>query len=299
MSSVAPTAADALVDLAHPIKTETAAWAAKALDPDGMIDRDRELEFDRAGWVACAEQGILGLTVEPEFGGSGAGIAETLLVLEGLGYGCRDTGLVFALTSQLFSAQVAVQRFGSEEQRRRWLPPMIAGEAIGAFAITEPDSGSDTYAMAATAVATEGGDGYVLDGHKAWITNAPVADVVVAFASTRPDAGRWGISAFLVPTDAEGVRIQGTQPKMGLRTTPFGTSSSTACGSPPRRGSDARAPERASSRRPWRPSGPTCWPARSGRWSASSTRRSPSPARGSNPVNRSVGSRPSRTASQR
>lgn len=111
-------------------------------------------------------------------------------------------------------------RFASDAQQAEILPEVCAGRAIGAFAITEPDPGSDTYAMQTSA--TKDGSDYLLAGHKAHITLGPVADIAIVFAKTDPDAGAWGISAFLVPTDQPGVTRTDNHDKMGLRTTLFG-----------------------------------------------------------------------------
>ena len=154
------------------------------------------------------------------YGGRGDDMVTTTLRLEGLGLGCRDTGLGFAIASQILSFQDAIVRFGSERQQREILPGICDGSLKGAFAITEPGSGSDSYAMQATAVATD--DGYVLHGHKAHITLAPVADLAVVFARTNPNAGAWGISAFIVHAGRDGVEFTENHEKMGLRTTPFG-----------------------------------------------------------------------------
>lgn len=159
-------------------------------------------------------------TVAAENGGLGDDLITTLLKLEGFGLGCRDNGLGFAMASHVLTFQEAVQTFGNEAQRREILPPVCAGDLIGAFAITEPGSGSDAYAL--TTRAELDGDHYVLTGHKAHVTMGPVADLAVVFASTRPDAGRWGISAFVVHADRDGVTFTENHEKMGLRTTPFG-----------------------------------------------------------------------------
>ena len=114
---------------------------------------------------------------------------------------------------------MAIERFASVEQKSYWLPQLAAGRAIGCFAMSEPESGSDAYALQTTAERTA--DGYVLNGEKAWVTMAPVADVLMVFASTDIDAGRWGISAFLLPLDTPGLTVGENRPKMGMRTTPF------------------------------------------------------------------------------
>jgi alkylation response protein AidB-like acyl-CoA dehydrogenase len=211
---------DAFLNGRHPIKLETAAWARDVLVADDMIERDRDCQFSRSAWKAVAERGILASVVPTELGGSGHDAVTSTLILEGLGLGCRDNGLAFAAASQMLSFQDSLVRFGSDAQRTDVLLPAIEGDLIGAFAITEADSGSDTHAMATSAVKESGG--WRLTGSKAHITLAPIADIVIVFAVTNPDAGSWGISAFVVHTDRPGVTLTPTHPKMGLRTTPFG-----------------------------------------------------------------------------
>ncbi|MEM8905494.1 MAG: acyl-CoA dehydrogenase family protein [Actinomycetota bacterium] len=211
----------AMVDLDHPLKRETAEWAAAELAQGDRVERDRCAVFGEEDWRRCAERGIQGVIVDPALGGRGLDLASALLIMEGLGYGCRDQGLAFALASQIFSTQIALAQFGSDEQQARWMPGLVDGSVIGTFAITEPESGSDAYSMAARAERVEGG-GYRITGHKAYLTLATRSDVVIVFASTRPDAGRWGISGFVVPTNTPGVEIRPNRDKMGMRTTPFG-----------------------------------------------------------------------------
>ncbi len=213
-------ALEALVDPAHPIKIAVADWARTELADDDMIERDRTSSFARDAWKACAAHGLMASTVPAERGGSGDDIITTLLKLEGLGLGSRDNGLGFAIASQVLSFQEALLAFGSDEQLDELIPGICSGDVIGAFAITEPESGSDTYSLSTTAAKTD--DGYVLTGHKAHVTLAPVADVAIVFANTRPEVGKWGISAFLVRADRDGVSFTENHDKMGLRTTPFG-----------------------------------------------------------------------------
>jgi alkylation response protein AidB-like acyl-CoA dehydrogenase len=213
-------AIDALLDDRHPLKMETAAWAAAELAQRDLMAHDEACEFAHDDWMRCAERGIQGLLVPERFGGRGLDLASALLILEGLGLGCRDNGLTFALASQIVSHQLAIERFGSEEQKARWLPGLCAGTTIGAFAITEPDHGSDTTHMDARAELRPDGS-YVLNGEKAYITLAARADLLVVFAATRPEAAGWGITAFIVPTDTPGVELGENKPKMGMRTTPF------------------------------------------------------------------------------
>ncbi|MEM7284824.1 MAG: acyl-CoA dehydrogenase family protein [Actinomycetota bacterium] len=210
----------AMADVDHPIKVAAADWARATLGVEDMRDRDRDSVFFREAWAACAAYGLQASIVPTEDGGAGDDIVTTMLKLEGLGVGCMDNGVGFALASQMLSFQDAIIRFGSTEQKAAILPGVCDGSLIGAFAITEPGSGSDTYSMEATAV--KDGDHYVLHGHKAHITLGPVADVMVVFAKTNPDAGAWGISAFLVHGGRPGVTQTENHEKMGLRTVPFG-----------------------------------------------------------------------------
>ncbi|MEM9606442.1 MAG: acyl-CoA dehydrogenase family protein [Actinomycetota bacterium] len=211
----------AMLDDDHPLKRETAEWAAAELSQGDRVENDRCAVFAEDDWLRCAERGIQGVLVDPRYGGQGRDLASALLIMEGLGVGCRDQGLAFALASQIFSTQIALAHFGSEEQIARWMPGLVDGTVKGAFAITEPESGSDAYSMAATATRLDDGR-YRIDGHKAWITLGSRCDVAIVFASTRPDAGRWGISGFVVPAGTPGFEIQPNRDKMGMRTTPFG-----------------------------------------------------------------------------
>lgn len=212
--------AQAIADPDHPIKTATAQWASTELADRDRIEADHGSAFARDDWRRIADRGVFGLMVPAEIGGSGATLATTLLTLEGLGHGCRDNGLSYAVASQMLSTQIALADHGSAAQIERWLAPMIAGTAFGSFGMTESGSGSDAYAMGTTATSTA--DGFVINGEKAYITFASVCDVALVFAVTDPAAGAWGISAFVVPTDLDGVERVGNRDKMGMRTTPFG-----------------------------------------------------------------------------
>jgi alkylation response protein AidB-like acyl-CoA dehydrogenase len=213
--------AHALAQLDHPVKTATSAWAAQWLSQHDRVEADRNSTFAFDDWRACADRGIFGSMVPEAVGGAGDTLATTLLTLEGLGHGCRDNGLTYAVASQMLSTQVALAEHGTPAQQEQWLTPMLAGTTFGAFGMTETGSGSDAYAMSSTA--TERPDGsYVLNGHKAYITFGSICDVAVVFAATDPDAGAWGVSAFVVPADADGFERVGNRDKMGMRTTPFG-----------------------------------------------------------------------------
>lgn len=218
--------ARAMADVDHEVKRSVAGWAATELVDHDRVEADRTSSFAHADWQRCAQRGIQGVRVPVELGGRGEDLATTLLTLEGLGYGCRDNGLAFAIGSQILSTQETLVRFGTPEQQSQWLPRLVGGDALGAFAMTEPDSGSDAYAMSTTAARRDDGS-YVLNGRKAWITLGSRCDMVIVFASTNPQAGRWGLSAFVVPTDVDGVDRLPNREKMGMRTTPFGDISFT------------------------------------------------------------------------
>ncbi|GGQ86178.1 acyl-CoA dehydrogenase family protein [Couchioplanes azureus] len=186
---------------------------------EGHLERDAAARFPAEAWKLVADTGVLGLAVDERYGGLGQNLLTTMYVLEGLGEGCRDAGLSFSVSTHMVSTGVALQRFGSARLKAEYLPAVSAGTAIGAHAITEPDSGSDALAMRTRAI--RDGDHFVLNGSKAFVSNGPVADMVVVYARTHPDAGPLGITAFLVPADTPGL-VRG-QPiaKMGLRTSPL------------------------------------------------------------------------------
>ncbi len=194
---------------------------------EGMIERDRDAVFDRARWRECAAFGIQGLPVPQEYGGSGEDLTTTLLAMEALGYACRDNGLVFSLNAQMWAFELPLVHFGSEEQKRRFLPRVCSGELIGAHAVTEPDFGSD--AMSMTTRAVRDGDHYVLDGAKTFVTNGPVADVVLLFATVDPALRFAGVTAFLVERDTPGLTLGSAVSKMGLRTSPMGEVAVSGC----------------------------------------------------------------------
>ena len=194
-------------------------FAQKELN-EGLIDRDRQGELSRENWKKCAQMGILGLAVPEEYGGSGTDILTTMLVMEGLGYGCRDNGLVFAMNAQMWSVQHPILTFGTDAQKQKYLPRFCSGELIGAHGMSEPDSGSDAFSLRARAERVP--EGYVLNGTKMFVTNAPVADMAIVFATVNPAKGRGGVSAFLLDKGTPGFKVSRNIEKMGLRTSPMG-----------------------------------------------------------------------------
>ncbi len=185
---------------------------------DDVIELDRRGDFSWSGWKRCASVGIQALPVPSEFGGGGADILTTVCALEGLGYGCRDNGLIFSINAHMWSSEIPLTSFGTPAQKERYLPRLASGDLIGAHAMTEPTSGSDAYSLQTRAVRK--GDRYVLNGRKMFITNAPVAGLVIVFA--RLEDANGAITAFLVERDTPGFSIGQTLEKMGLRTSPMG-----------------------------------------------------------------------------
>ena len=189
---------------------------------DGLVARDTAGSFPRDLWQRCADFGLLSISVPAAYNSTGtdtdlmAGVA----AMEALGYGCHDNGLNLALAAQMWTVQYPIAVFGSDEQKERYLPAMCRGEVIGAHAVTEPDAGSDHMALRTHAKPVDGG--YLLTGHKRYITLGPVADVALVFATVDPDQGRWGLTAFLVDTASDGCDVGPVRDKMGLRTVPMG-----------------------------------------------------------------------------
>ncbi|WP_308258302.1 acyl-CoA dehydrogenase family protein [Saccharothrix obliqua] len=191
------------------IRAEVAAW------PD-----------DRSRWRRAGHAGLLGYSVPVAHGGSGRGFLDTARAMEAFGAGCADMGLVFAALAHLFACAMPIAEHGTPAVRDRVLPRLSSGEWVGANAITEADAGSDVGALRATA--RRAGDHYVLDGVKTFVSNAPLADVLVVYASTEPAFGHLGVTAFIVPRDAPGLSVEPFD-KAVLATCPAGEVRLTAC----------------------------------------------------------------------
>jgi hypothetical protein len=193
-------------------------FARKELGDD-LIGRDKTGQFPHDLWKKCAGFGIQGLPFPREFGGQESDILTTTLAMEALGYACKDNGLLFALNAQMWSIQMPIYNFGTEEQKRMYLSPLCNGTMIGAHAMSEPDSGSDAFSMRTTAL--KDGDAYVLNGTKTFVSNAPVADVFIVFGMSDKKKGFLGINGFIVERNHPGVTVGKPIGKMGLRTSPF------------------------------------------------------------------------------
>jgi alkylation response protein AidB-like acyl-CoA dehydrogenase len=193
-------------------------YAAAELNGN-LIENDRNGTFNLEGWRGCGSLGIHGFAVPEEFGGLGQDPMTTVGALERFGYACRDNGLAFSINAHMWTACAPIVAFGTPEQKKRYLPGLSNGQLIGGNAMSEPGSGSDAYAM--RTMAEKKGDKYVLNGSKIYVTNGPIADVLVVFASTDRSLGAAGISAFLVEKSFKGFRVGRTLEKMGMRTSPM------------------------------------------------------------------------------
>ncbi len=174
---------------------------------------DASNDFPRDLWPRLGALGLLGVTVEEEYGGSAMGYTEHVVAMEEISRASAAVGLSYGAHSNLCVNQI--RRNGSEAQKRRYLPKLIDGAHVGALAMSEPGAGSDVVSMQMRAV--KKGDRYVLNGNKMWITNGPDADVLVVYAKTDPDAGTRGITAFLIEKDMKGFTTAQKLDKLGMR----------------------------------------------------------------------------------
>lgn len=207
-----------LTDEQRMLRETVIEFAKRELDDD-VMRHDREGRFSREAWRKCAELGLQGLPVPTEYGGSGADPVTVVVALEALGYACRDNGLIFSLNAQMWSCETPIVKFGSETQKRRYLPALCDGSIIAGHGMSEPESGSDAFSLSTTA--EKRGAAYVLTGSKTFVTNGPESDVFVVFATTDRSKGFAGLCAFLVDRDTPGLTVGAPLSKMGLRTSPM------------------------------------------------------------------------------
>ncbi|HYH92449.1 MAG TPA: acyl-CoA dehydrogenase family protein [Candidatus Saccharimonadales bacterium] len=188
----------------------------------GAIDRDEAERYDRSLFTRMGELGFTAAPFPEDVGGAGFSYLGWTLVMEELG--AADMAVAVSLSVHILS-QYPVVTWGTDEQRTRWLPAMLAGDALGAFALTEPHAGSDAAAIRTRATRVGGSSGgdpesYRLTGTKIWISNAPEADRYLVFATIDPELGTRGITAFLVDKGAQGFRFGAHERKMGIRSCP-------------------------------------------------------------------------------
>jgi isovaleryl-CoA dehydrogenase len=203
----------ALGEMADAIRDTTARFAADRIAPIAA-QVDAENRFPRELWPEMGALGLHGITVEEEFGGLGLGYLEHCVAMEEVSRASASIGLSYGAHSNLCVNQI--RRWGSAEQKLRYLPALIAGDDVGSLAMSEAGAGSDVVSMTLKAE-KRGNDRYVLNGTKFWITNAPSADVLVVYAKTDPAAGARGISAFLIEKGMAGFSVSPKLDKMGMR----------------------------------------------------------------------------------
>ncbi len=201
-------------------------FAGKTLN-ERLEEREPAGEFPRDLWEACAGFGIQGLPFPTEYGGTDTDLLTTMLAMEGLGYACKDHGLLFSIHAHMWSVAMPILGFGTAEQKSRYLPGLIDGTLVGAHGMSEPDSGSDAFSLRTRA--EKHGDRYVLNGTKTFVTNAPVADLFLAFASVDRERGMWGVTAFVIERDTPGLSVGRAIGKMGLKTSPMAEVTFTDC----------------------------------------------------------------------
>ncbi|MHB8611546.1 MAG: acyl-CoA dehydrogenase family protein [Candidatus Dormibacteraceae bacterium] len=179
---------------------------------------DRDHRFPAEAVKAAAEAGLLGVLIPTEYGGAGLDALAFAICIEELAQACASTSVIVDVHTSVGSEPILL--FGTDGQKRKWLPRLASGELLGAFALTEPASGSDASSLTASAHRT--GSGYILNGTKIFITNVGHAGLYVVFARSGPEERAAGVSAFLVPADAAGLRVGQVFKKMGLNGSPTG-----------------------------------------------------------------------------
>jgi butyryl-CoA dehydrogenase len=204
-----------ILELSEPqaaFEREIAAFAAAEIAPRAQaIDQANQFPHDLV--AAMAERGLLGVTIPREWGGAGRDYVSYALALEALARASAVVSVIASVNNSLVAEPLAA--FGSDAQKDMWLRRLATGESIGAFALSEPQAGSDAANQQTTARLDE--RGYVIDGHKVWVANGEVADVAIVFAATQPGTRGRGVGAFLVPLDTPGITRAPTGESLGVR----------------------------------------------------------------------------------
>jgi alkylation response protein AidB-like acyl-CoA dehydrogenase len=184
-------------------------WTA----PHTTRERDKVGAFFREGFAKAADFGLLGLPIPEEYGGLGRDVIDCTLAMQALGRGCSDSGLGFTISSHVFTCEIPLLLFGSDEQKKTFLPPMVRGSIVGCHAMS-----SDAFSLSCSA--EKRGDRYVLRGAKTFISNAPIADLFLVFATVNKKKGWAGVTGFLVERGAKGLTVGAPLEKLGLKTSP-------------------------------------------------------------------------------
>src|SRR3954471_20469424 len=201
-----------LGETADALRAEVARFSTAEIAPRAA-EIDARNEFPSDLWRKLGDLGVLGVTVDEEYGGAGMGYLEHVIAMEEISRASASVGLSYGAHSNLCVNQI--RRNGNEEQKRRYLPKLVSGEHVGALAMSEPGSGSDVVSMRTRA--EKRGDRYVLNGNKMWITNGTIAETLVVYAKTDPEAGPRGMTAFLIEKDFKGFSTHQKLDKLGMR----------------------------------------------------------------------------------
>jgi isovaleryl-CoA dehydrogenase len=201
-----------LGETADMLRQSVADFAAVEIAPRAA-EIDRVNDFPADLWRKMGDVGVLGITVEEEYGGAGMGYLEHVVAMEEISRASASVGLSYGAHSNLCVNQI--RRNGNEDQKRRYLPKLVSGEHVGALAMSEPNAGSDVVSMKLKA--EKKGDRYVLNGTKMWITNGPDADTLVVYAKTDPAAGPRGITTFIIEKGFKGFSVAQKLDKLGMR----------------------------------------------------------------------------------
>ena len=210
--SAYPTLNFALGETADLLRDSVREFAANEIQPRAD-EIDRKNEFPHELWQKLGDMGLLGITVEEEYGGAGMGYLEHVIAMEEVSRASASVGLSYGAHSNLAVNQI--RRNGSEEQKKRHLPKLISGEHVGALAMSEPNAGSDVVSMKLDAKGVDGG--YLLNGSKMWITNGPDANILVVYGRTEHNSSSRGITAFLVEREFKGFSTSKKFDKLGMR----------------------------------------------------------------------------------
>jgi alkylation response protein AidB-like acyl-CoA dehydrogenase len=181
-----------------------------------MIERDAQQVFSHDGWKKCAGFGVQGMPIAKDYGGRDANPITTIAMMEGLGYGGSDQGLLFSINAHMWTNSIPLLKYGTTEQKKKYLPGLCDGSLIGANGASEPNAGSDIFSMQTRA--SKDGSDYVLNGRKTFVTNAPVADLFTVYATLNPQLGAAGICAFIVEKGTPGFSVGKWKDKLGLGT---------------------------------------------------------------------------------